>query len=83
MDNYAYIEIEILDETSTEGLSYKKPVKIMLLNTIDEIAQIINSAEEWETIDDELGAGDYLEGCPVVTVYKKETGAVSAPGQND
>ena len=65
VEEVSYIEIQV-DNSGEDGLSYTDPLKIEDIETIEEIKNIINSAEEI-TIE---SAGGFFGSCPIATIYQ-------------
>lgn len=60
------IEIERLNETSETGLEYLPPVKIENQEIISDFIYKIKKVTVFNM--EEFGAGDYFEGCPIITI---------------
>lgn len=69
-ENINSMEIEILDEASQTGLEYLPAVKIEDKSISEKFRSIINDAIVFNM--EEYGAGDYFEGCPIITIYTED-----------
>ena len=70
-DSISYMEIEIADNQndSYDG-TYLEPVTINDINTINIFLDEISNCEPYTNFYDEIGDGDYFEGCPIVTIHQ-------------
>lgn len=72
ISSVSYMEIEIIDTESKEGLQYTVPLKIADKNAIEKLCNLINSSKKYT--QEELaknGAYDFLDDAPIVTFYLK------------
>ena len=68
-ENIKFIEISVFDEDATEGITYKSPKKITDPSMINDIIEKLNDSEKYENFEDDFGAGDFFEGCPIINIY--------------
>lgn len=67
-----YIEISVENENSTNGIEYTTPIKVEDKNVMQKITDIINNGKRYTTFEKDYGAGGFLEGMPIVTLYFKD-----------
>lgn len=85
IEDIAYIEISVEDETNTED-RYAKYLKVEDQTYLKEIKNIVNNGEIWVNAEKELGVGGFFEGCPIVTVCSsngKKTHLLACDGIKD
>ncbi len=66
-DSIKTIEIEVANRDSQIGIEYLPAIKIEDKSIIENFRKIINNLTIFNM--EEYGAGDYFEGCPIVTIY--------------
>ena len=72
ISNIKYMEIEVEDADSEEGVTYREPLKIEDFTIINEFVNVLNNSEKYEDFEKDFGVGGFFEGSPIVTIYLKD-----------
>ena len=70
-DAISYMEIAIADnQNDSYDSTYLEPITINDTNTINNFLDEISNCKQYANFYDEMGDGDYFEGCPIVIIHQ-------------